>query len=234
MTQVVPQNARCEIKFVTYRANLDNVISWLKLNHAGFIKLYTKRWINNIYFDSDGFDCFQANISGVSSRAKVRYRWYGDLLKTKKGSLEIKRKRNFFGWKHHFNISEGPDINQHNWIEIKKILSSQIPIEGKAWLRSHPVPVFINRYIREYFISNDGKVRVTIDNEEKLWGQIYGVKPNTNKAETLPEMIVIEFKFYREHQAIANSYIQELPLRVSRHSKYVNGVNTISGNGVWY
>ena len=77
-------------------------------------------------------------------------------------------------------------------------------------------------------------MRVTIDNEEKLWDQISGVKPNTNIANLLPEMIVIEFKFHRDHQAIANSYIQRIPLRVTRHSKYVNGVNTIAGNGVWY
>ena len=93
MTDIVPKNARGEIKFVTYKANLDILTSWLKLHRAGFRKQYQKRWVNNIYFDSNGFDCFQANVSGISSRAKVRYRWYGDFLRSKKGSVEIKRKR---------------------------------------------------------------------------------------------------------------------------------------------
>lgn len=46
------------------------------------------------------------------------------------------------------------------------------------------------------------------DNKEWLLGQLRGYKLNKNKTNTFPQMIVIEFKFYREYQAIANSYIQ--------------------------
>lgn len=191
MENIIPKNVRNEIKFVTYQGNLDILKIWLKLHEASFRTLYPKRWINNIYFDTYGFDCFRANISGTSSRAKVRYRWYGEFLKSKNGSLEIKRKRNFFGWKHNFKVYNGPEINKHCWGKIKNILFSQIPVQAKLWLQYHPMPVLINRYFREYLTTQDKKIRVTIDKKEKLWDQQCGYKPNINSSNILPEMIVI-------------------------------------------
>ena len=104
----------------------------------------------------------------------------------------------------------------------------------KAWLKSHPLPVIINRYVREYFVSHDGNVRITLDRNEALWDQRCGSKPNIIHKNNLPNMIVIEFKFDRIHRSIASSYIQGIPIRVSRHSKFINGVNAVTGYGIWY
>ena len=95
MSIIVPDNARYEIKFVTHHSNLYQLKNWFKLHHAGFEESFSNRWINNIYFDSNGHNSFVANIYGMSSRAKIRYRWYGDQEESINGALEIKKKRNF-------------------------------------------------------------------------------------------------------------------------------------------
>ncbi len=233
MSLFVPENARQEIKFVTFHTNRYRFMQWLQFHHAGFFRAYPERWVNNIYFDSNGYHSFEANISGTSSRAKIRYRWYGDLQALTSGALEIKRKRNFFGWKRIFQVSTGPNLATENWKRIKNLLREQISQEGQSWLISHPMPIIINRYRREYFVSRDRKVRVTVDNIQSLWDQRCGSTPNLIYKNTLPDMVVIEVKFDRMHRELASNYLQGIPLRVSRHSKYINGVNAVTGNGVW-
>jgi len=41
--------------------------------------LYEPRWINNIYFDAYDFDNYFTSYEGITKRAKVRIRWYGEL-----------------------------------------------------------------------------------------------------------------------------------------------------------
>lgn len=91
----VPKDARQEIKFVTNHYNFDKIITWIKMNSYGFIKSYEDRWINNIYFDSYNYDFYAANLSGQSSRSKLRYRWYGQHKYPTEGRLEVKNRRNF-------------------------------------------------------------------------------------------------------------------------------------------
>ena len=42
-----------------------------------------------------------------------------------------------------------------------------------------------------------------------------------------PETLVVEFKFNRDLQPMASTLLQGFPLRVSRHSKYINGALAI-------
>jgi hypothetical protein len=40
---------------------------------------------------------------------------------------------------------------------------------------------------------------------------------------------VVEFKFARSRRDLASKILQGIPIRVSRHSKYINGVTAIRG-----
>ena len=84
---------RSEIKFVCYQHNYFLIKNWIKLHKLNFFKEYEDRNVNNIYFDSFNYKAFNDNLSGLPSRLKIRYRWYGNLFsenKENEGSLEFK------------------------------------------------------------------------------------------------------------------------------------------------
>ncbi|MDH3346496.1 MAG: polyphosphate polymerase domain-containing protein [Desulfobulbaceae bacterium] len=233
MAPLVPEDARREIKFVTRRSHYEQLKDWLFHNQAFFRIAYPDRAVNNIYFDTHNYDAYDANLSGRSGRTKVRYRWYGKDPQPEAGKLEIKHKRNMFGWKTLFPIPVAPWHEHISWINLKRIISDHLPIEGKLWLQHHPVPIIINRYEREYYLSSDGLVRVTIDKNQTVLDQRRKSQPNLTMSVALPDIIIVEIKFHRSERERASEIIQGIPIRASAYSKYVSGVHAVSGNNTW-
>lgn len=229
MSLKVPETARLEIKFVAYDIHLHHILHWLRIHSAGFTSPYPDRKVNNIYFDTHDFLAYADNLAGVSSRTKVRYRWYGNSKTPDAGVLEVKRKRNCFGWKLHFKVNKPPYERGASWSAMRKLLEEQLPPEGRRWLFANHAPVLINRYLRQYFISRDLKIRVTIDTDLEVLEQRFNSCPNLTGTAYKNNLFVVEFKCDRTHANICNRVIQGIPIRSSRHSKYVSGVRTITG-----
>lgn len=224
----VPEDARLEIKFASYRVNLGQVLKWLNAHPAGFYAPYDDRRVNNVYYETHASTAYNQNLSGASARVKVRYRWYGSSIGPAAGVLEVKCKRNFFGWKQRFPIEEFSGGSGDDWRTIDRRLAQQLPYEGRIWLESYPVPTILNRYVRRYFVSADNRVRVTVDTDQAVWDQRYKPTPNYDQQARLPDTLVVEFKFAREDRDLASDIIQTMPIRVSRHSKFMNGVRAVS------
>ena len=226
----VPINSRQEIKFVANFYSLPKVLAWVKLNKLGFSQEYPDRWVNNIYFDTYDYYAYASNLSGESSRKKVRYRWYGEKALAI-GQVEIKNKRNYFGWKNTYQIPNSPYQEGDTWRNIIENITSDLPENSKQILKLYNFPVIINRYCRSYYISLNKKIRVTIDTNQSVCDQRYKVFPNFISESKLLDTFVLEVKFDRSERAIASNFINGLPIRVSRHSKYMNAVNSVSGRG---
>ncbi len=226
MTQTPPQDARFEIKFVVYESKLHEIEKWIKLHPACFLKHHPERTIHNIYFDTHNYDAFDENLSGVSRREKLRYRWYGDSITPESGRLELKIRRNLLGWKEIFNISEAPYVNGANWCSIINRLKQQTTLRERLWLHANPFPILINIYDRNYYISADGKMRLTIDMSFKVWDQRFKSLPNFKHASHVARTVVIEIKCDHNHGKIASQILQGFPARVGRHSKYMTGVKS--------
>lgn len=227
MTEKVPEDARMEIKFVGYAVNYEAVLNAIRMHPAGFIVPYPDRQVNNVYFDTFDYSAFAENLSGVSSRTKLRYRWYGENRAPDSGALEVKCKRNYFGWKLRYNVRNLRYRTKASWRTIRRAMVEQVPAEAKHWLDINPLPVLINRYYRNYFVSSDGGMRATIDTRQEVWDQRYSARPSFLLKANLPETLVVEFKFDRALQPMASKLLQGFPIRVSRHSKYVNGATAI-------
>ncbi|MDH4318338.1 MAG: polyphosphate polymerase domain-containing protein [Desulfobulbaceae bacterium] len=228
MAPTVPRDARREIKFVARRGYIEPVRDWLRHNSALFRTAYPSRTVNNIYFDTYDYEAYNANLSGASARSKVRYRWYGEETVPQAGKLEIKHKRNIFGWKTLYPISMAPWEEGCSWTKIKQLIRDQLPLEGRLWFEHYPLPVIINRYEREYFLSGDGLVRVTIDQNQSIFDQRRKSGPNFTLAAPLPDIIVVEIKFHHSDRERAARIAQGIPIRASAYSKYVNGVRAVS------
>jgi len=226
-------NYRSEIKFVCYQHNYFLLKNWIKLHKFNFFKEYEDRNVNNIYFDSFNYKAFNDNLSGLPSRLKVRYRWYGELFSennTNEGSLEFKFRKNVYGYKKVFKIKNLTLNLNSKWSEIKnKILNALTP-EYKILYNRNSEKILINQYKREYFISKNKKLRITLDKNIKIFDQRFTFqKPNFRFKNYTQDYSVMEFKFNKEDKILLNDLDISVPIKASRNSKYINGVRSILG-----
>ena len=223
----VPETARQEIKFVANLRDYELIMHWIKLHGMGFSDAYPERIVNNVYFDTYELMAYDENLAGISQRTKVRYRWYGDSDMPDRGRLEIKRKRNQYGWKLNFDVAEPPCKEGDSLDSVKRSILAQTGPEASVWLQQFHFPVMINRYRREYFLSACGRIRITLDFDQEVWDQRYSPTPSHKRPANLPETFVFECKFDRYERELASRVLLGLPIRVSRHSKYMNAVSSI-------
>lgn len=213
-----------EIKFVAPATTRHQLVNWLQMHKAGFYRPYPDRWVNNVYFDTPDYDAVAENISGSSTRAKVRYRWYGPDPLPNPGVLEVKCKRNYYGWKHHFPLQEAPPPSSWTHRGFAAAIRNHLPPEGKAWMESAPCAAMVNRYSRQYFVSADDKIRATIDVGQSVLGQARRRQLKFISGESRPTTLVMEFKFDRHDREQASELLKQFPVRVSAHSKYILGI----------
>jgi hypothetical protein len=118
----------------------------------------------------------------------------------------------------------GPiDIARLNWGEIAAVLKQECTHEF-IFLVENLIPVLINHYQREYYISMDGRIRVTLDYQMRAFEQAFGLRPNLNFPQLQLDNVIIEMKAAEaDHARIANSLAQ-FPLRCTQNSKYLNGL----------
>ena len=67
-----------------------------------------------------------------------------------------------------------------------------------------------------------------MDTDQAVWDQRYKSIPNYEQQSRLPDTLVVEVKFARGQRDLASDIIQTMPIRVSRHSKFMNGVRAVS------
>lgn len=224
--QDVPDNARHELKFVASPLMRAEVEHWVRTHPAGFFSPYPPRRVNNVYFDNFDHFAYEENLVGASRRTKVRLRWYGEAWRSERSTLEMKRRRNALGWK--ISHPGGPlDLTKGTWRQIRARLRARLPPDGRVWLDANPAAVLINRYDRLYFETRDRRVRLTLDSEQKVYGQRGIGKPNLTRPANLPATLVVECKFDAADRRLGERVIQGIRLRVSRNSKYVIGVQSI-------
>ena len=226
----VPKETRYEVKFICYDDKYKLILNWIKLNQLNFLREHPSRAVNNIYFDSIDNKSYSDNISGISSRAKIRYRWYGKLNDDKNGNLEIKFKRNLFGWKKKIRIVKSLIKDNLDWSEIINLLTINLQGNLKEFFKSNSKPQIINQYQRDYFVSFDRKIRLTIDKNHKIYDQRMFKTPNITKRKTTQNYLAIEFKFNRGDLRYYKSMLDNfIPIQLSKNSKYINSIRAVMG-----
>jgi hypothetical protein len=218
---------RHEIKIVVPKMMGTDVRSWLRLNQASFSVQFSPRQVNNIYFDHFNLNRYEENLSGVSARHKVRLRWYGVGIKTVRGSFEVKCKRNTHGWKLSQILGCIIDLDSMSWNEIKVLIQKELKSELLIYFLQANRPVIINTYIREYYHSANGAIRATLDYSQRVYGQQGSTLPNLKFFQPASEECVLEFKADVDHHDQLAKVVDDFPLRVSKNSKYINGISSI-------
>jgi hypothetical protein len=219
--------ARYERKFMVDAMSYHVVEQQVKLNPAAFSPIYHARYINNIYFDTNELDFFYDNVSGKSSRKKARIRWYGDIQGfIDKPVLEFKIRAGMLGNKISFPLKPfhvDDRLSQEKLYGVFR--DSDLPLWALENLLNFK-PALLNRYRRKYFLSFNKKFRLTIDNEL----QYHGIGGNNNNLMEKYESdnVIVELKYERKYDDIAPLVTNKLPFRLTKSSKYVNGVEMLN------
>jgi len=215
---------RFERKFVTSELDQWQLELIVKQHPALFTPIFWERQVNNIYLDTPDLSFFNDNVSGFTQRKKVRVRWYGDdQREVKNPVLEFKLKEGFIGYKRSFLLNDFhlPDIIPKGFFG-RIFREAQLPDYLLEELSSIE-PTLMNHYRRKYFRSFDNKFRCTIDydlNYYDLRTRLIGV----NDRITDYWQRVLEIKYDERFDQVAHHIISQLPLRVTKSSKYVNGI----------
>ena len=179
-----------------------------------FIKEYETRKVNSIYFDDTNLNSLYENLDGNTSKAKYRIRWYGNLRRIKSARFEIKMKKGILSKKKIYDIKyKNFDFN----FEYLKRLTDEV--NSILNFRKKLRPILSTHYIRDYFVSANGKIRSTIDDELKsimiLNGRSLENTKNFNK-------LVLELKYNVAHEEYVRKNLSQMKdLRLSKNSKYL-------------
>lgn len=219
---------RYERKFFISALNRYEVKSILTLHPCMFKEIFQKRIVNNIYFDTMNFDSYIDNVDGSTYRLKYRIRWYGNMFgRVEKPVLELKIKDAMLGRKESYKLKPFNLDNEINSSVISKVFEdSDIPDNIKQQVKLL-TPSLLNRYEREYFISLDKKFRITIDNELAF----YGIKNKYNSFLNKfldSDSTILELKYDKCYDSDASIVTNHFPFRVTKSSKYVNGISKIN------
>ena len=223
------ENSRYELKFITYDVNYFLIKNWIKMSHHSFFREYENRIVNNIYFDSFNFKSFRDNIDGQSKRVKIRYRWYGKFENESSGNIEFKIKRNVFGYKKTYKINNLIINREKKFKYINNKIVAELPENAGLFFKQNNNPQIINQYEREYFKTKNQRFRVTIDRNIGVFDQRKSNIPNITKKTASQNYVVLEIKFDRKSREGIEDLISNIPIRISKNSKYVNAFRSIYG-----
>ncbi len=218
---------RFERKFLVSGLRRHEIQAIIRLHPALFSEIYQPRYVHNIYLDTLEFDNYEDNMAGIGRRLKVRIRWYGSLFgEISQPTLELKIKDDLVGTKvsyplQSFFFEPGFNIKDLRALLQASDLSDILRIQLDSLQAS-----LVNSYLRSYYLSADGKFRVTVDDKMTF----HRIQPFNNRfthrVEDV-ENIVVELKYAQCDDDLARPIASRFPFRLTKNSKYATGLQML-------
>lgn len=219
---------RYERKFLVEKLLPSQVEVIIKRHPRLFISPYPPRFVNNLYLDTPSMENYHDNVGGAEHRRKVRIRWYGEPFGCiASPMLEIKIKEGMVGTKKTFPLSPiQMDINFNKRLLVDTLSISSLPVPLFHDLRSLEIVLF-NRYHRQYYATRDGAFRCTLDSQMTFY-KANGLIGNQFVHRQLNSRnLVVELKYEKEQEHHASRVASYFPFRVTRNSKYIEGIERV-------
>ena len=161
----------------------------------------------------------------MNNRKKVRIRWYSSKLNFFEPILELKIKKGNLGEKIKIPLKKLDKYKNSNFQDILYSILKNKYDKRLTNILYNLKPTLFVRYERNYFLSRLVECRLTIDkniNFRSIKGQkINNLYRSYNKS-------LIELKYPQSLDNFVLSGINEIPFRIAKHSKYVEGINMIN------
>jgi len=137
--------------------------------------------------------------------------------------VEVKNKSELVGWKLIEKLSPDLLLGNNNWaclMDEMRAASSGIIKE----LLSVSRPVLLTVYYREYYVSADQQVRLTIDSHLKGYDQFLYPRPNLYFSHPGDGQVILELKSEASRVNELADVLSHFPIRAGRYSKYVTNI----------
>ena len=219
---------RYERKFLVEDLMPFQVAALIKQHPRLFYAPYPPRYVNNLYLDTPELANYFDNVDGAMQRRKVRVRWYGQPFgEISQPMLEVKLKDGIVSTKHTYPLAPFYlDTYFCDRIFQAALADSDLPSEARFALRGLNLVLF-NRYYRHYYASQDGAFRVTMDTGLTFY-KVNGAFGNLFvHRQVNARDVVVELKYEVEQEPRANRVAGFFPFRMTRNSKYVQGIERV-------
>ena len=214
---------RLEKKFVFLPGD-NRKIEILKIE-GFFKKIYNKRRVNSIYYDTIDLNCLWDNINGFSNRDKYRVRWYDD-INNSEVFFEKKKKINQATQKTKISLGKYKNREDLNiFLKSKDFVNSIFKITAL-----NLVQVLTVSYNRDYYMDNKNKLRITFDKNINIHQNFEG---NFFKNLANIDNNILEFKYLLEDSNYVRQKMYNLNfnLRNQKFSKYVQSFMILNDMG---
>ena len=195
--------------------NLNNFTIAIFRSPFRFKKSFANRQVNSIYFDDKNFTSILENLDGTAAKKKYRVRWYGSSNLLNNCSLEIKEKLGFVSKKTIIPITLKNPI-KFNYEGINAIRNAVL---DKINYKVSLIPILSTHYQRDYYLSDNKKIRSTLDYDIKSHQIIY--KQNLNFQKNFNDYI-FELKYEKKYDNFVRKNLSNMSSRYSKSSKYIN------------
>lgn len=201
---------------------LERVLMAMRVAGAGVREHHPSRLVQSLYFDTPTSRSLRENLDGLGRRDKIRLRWYGEATSGVRGSLERKIRRNALGWKEVMPLEATIDIEGTDRLGLMRTILQHADARWIERMKSRAMePACWIAYRREYYVTADGRIRLTLDRELRAWDQQGHFMIDRRVAVPLPHVLIVEAKCAPEHDEEAMALMQRLPLMVDKCSKFV-------------
>jgi len=216
---------RFERKFVITHLSKQGVEQIVKMHPKIFSEIFYSRQVNNIYLDTPNLTFFFENNLGKSQRMKVRIRWYGDMFgHINKPVLEFKIKEGAVGYKMSYLLSPFVLDDKFDLDTLRDVYKNSSLPDWVINTITGLEPKLLNNYTRKYFRSFDKIFRITVDND-LLYYDIQKRNNSYLKKQLDDCEFILELKYDFEYDSEADKISKSFPFRLSKNSKYVNGMS---------
>ena len=186
--------------------------------HAGPVST-----VRSVYFDDPVLGNCRANLDGIGLRHKTRLRWYDRRTPADRFYLEVKWRRHRVCGKHRVHLGSNRPPGESSFRQLHSTLRRHLPEPYHSCLASDTEPVVLVEYRREHFARRDGTARLTLDYDLRFFPQLGHRRINHRFAESLPGVVLIEWKSGAAHVHSIPSTLKPLRVRATRFSKYAIG-----------
>tara|TARA_B100001741_G_C16362093_1_gene509142 strand:- start:57 stop:707 length:651 start_codon:yes stop_codon:yes gene_type:complete len=208
---------RYERKFIlNNNYSVDKIESFFLKSKFNFMKQYDDRYVNSIYFDDKNLKSIRENLDGVSSKKKMRLRWYGEKNLIVNPNFEIKFKKGYLNTKKIFSLKKFSVI-----FSEKNLDFIYLSLLKKFNFLKNLRIVSSTHYKRKYFISKNNKIRATADTEVFYKNLLEFDNFDLCKKDLRP---IVEIKYDKTNDNYVRNNLKNLTLRFAKNSKYINSI----------
>jgi hypothetical protein len=217
---------RYERKFIISDP-LINSFELINKNKLHINEIYNERNVNSIYFDTNSLKLAKQNQNGLSSRFKVRIRFYGDLNNIYSPNLEIKIRNGNKGRKILYKLDK-KRLSDNNF-DLKNILKDDQINELKNEIEFYSLkPKILISYKRKYYSTLSNDLRITFDR----FIQFKKLNQNNpfqsfNDGFISFQKKILEFKYKDLSKSSVSLLIKNNPYRLTSCSKYLIGLQNL-------